>query len=511
MGRCTSVGSAPHEHQGGVGLVKIARVRISGVIEIADLEPPQIYPLRYTFNYTNPEWRAAIMRGIKHPAVKSQISLLRERPNGNIVLPRGTIREIRSTLSEMGVILKIARDDRALSQWKECPDIDAKNLTLRDYQREGANALAENSQGVITYPCGGGKTSTGIGCIAKLKQRAIVLVHTDDLLRQWQAAILGTMGFQAGTVRGGKDPEWKDITIVSLHKLRRMLEKDNVNVVDILKGYGLCILDESHHAPARTFISTLDYIPAYYRLGLTATPKREDGLSELMYWVFGQTLSERTVDQLVDAGYLTRPVLTAIKTGLKYEYVGDAKKKNEAIARAVYRSKERNQLIARNAIKDAEEGLVTIIMTSRKNHTKLLEKELRALGHEVPVLGGWSTNKVREETIQRMRAGEQKLIIAMPIFDEGVDVPALGAIHLSFPERAGGRLEQRAGRLMRPFKGQVPRLYDYVDEEVRAGTRVFDDDGNYVETKWSDILKNRWSARKKIYRKLGVEINWSQP
>lgn len=482
-------------------------MRVSGVIEIAGLDMPEIYPLRYAFNYTNPEWRAAIMRGIKNPSERQQITLLRERPNGNVILPRGCVRELRGVLSEAGVILKVARDDRVLAPWDECPEINSEALTLRDYQQEGVNALAQVSQGIITYPCGGGKTSTGIGCIAKVKQRTIVLVHTDDLLRQWVKAIKKTMGYDAGFVRGGKKPEWRDITLISIHKLRRMLEDDHNATVEILSGYGLVILDESHHAPAKTFSHVLDYIPAYYRLGLTATPKREDGLTDLMYWAFGSTLSIRTVEQLVERNFLTLPELTAIRTGLQFEYTGDEKKKNEAVARAVYRSKERNQLIVQNAIKDMNDGLVTIIMTSRKNHAKLLAKELKAQGMEVPVLGGWSTQKVREETIERMRKGEEKLIVAMPIFDEGVDVPALGAIHLSFPERAGGRLEQRAGRIMRPFEGKMPRLYDYVDDQVRAGTRVFDDDGKYVETKWSDILKNRWDARRRIYKKLGIKVN----
>lgn len=487
--------------------MKTARVRVSGVIEIADLGPPETYPLRYEFQYVNPEYRAEMMRGIKHPLSKKHISLVRERPNGNVVLPRGTIREVRGTLSELGVLAKVVRDDRALAPWDDCPEIDPEALTLRDYQQEGVNAFARVSQGVITYPCGGGKTSTGIGCIAKVKQRTIVLVHTDDLLRQWIKAIKKTMGYDAGFVRGSKKPEWRDITLISIHKLRRMLEDDHNATVQILAGYGLCILDECHHAPARTFSHVLDYIPAYYRLGLTATPKREDGLTELMYWAFGSTLSIRTVEQLVERNFLTLPELTAIRTGLQFEYTGDDKKKNEAIARAVYKSKERNQLIVRNAIQDMKDGLVTIIMTSRKNHAKLLAKELKAQGIEVPVLGGWSTQKVREDTIERMRKGEEKLVVAMPIFDEGVDVPALGAIHLSFPERAGGRLEQRAGRIMRPFEGKMPRLYDYVDDEVRAGTRVFDEDGNYVETKWSDILKNRWDARRRIYKKLGIKVN----
>ena len=335
---------------------------------------------------------------------------------------------------------------------------------------------------------------TGIGCVAELKQATIVIVHTDDLLGQWLADVRKLLGYEAGQVRGGVTVDWKPVTIASVFKLDRMLKDAPIDTRAELCKFGFCIVDEAHHAPAATFRRVINNVPAYYRLGLTATPEREDGLTPLIEWTFGDTLSTRTVPEMVRAGWLTLPKGFAVQTGLTYEYTGGRDdKKSEATARAVIGNKKRNALIAKYAHQCLTEGLVTLVLTSRIAHLKKLADALDDLDVDVDhviTLSGKSTRKQRTEALERMRTGEPMIVISMPIFDEGVDVPALGALLLAFPERAKGRTMQRVGRLMRPHKGKTPVVYDFVDGE-------------------NEMLDGRWKDRRAVLTKI-MEIDMEE-
>jgi superfamily II DNA or RNA helicase len=89
-----------------------------------------------------------------------------------------------------------------------------------------------------------------------------------------------------------------------------------------LGGFGLLILDEAHHVAASTFHSVVDRCPARYRLGLTATPEREDGLTALLDLFLGAPLVTVTHDELVAAGVLTVPDIHSVETDFTYLYTG---------------------------------------------------------------------------------------------------------------------------------------------------------------------------------------------
>jgi superfamily II DNA or RNA helicase len=295
------------------------------------------------------------------------------------------------------------------------------------------------------------------------------------------------MGVEPGVVRGGQEPDWKPITIASVFKLVRMLD-DEATLGELAK-FGFVIVDEAHHQPAATFKKVLGCIPAYYRLGLTATPEREDGRTKLIDWSFGDVICQRTVPELVRAGWLILPQGYAVHTGWKYEYKGGRPDvKSEATARALVASKSRNALIAKCAHREYNNGCVVLVMTSRLAHVPKLRAALEDRGVDSIGLNGKSTRKKRTDTIKAMRKGEPMVVVSLPIFDEGVDVPSLGAIMLAFPEKAKGKLIQRSGRLMRPFRGRTPTLYDFLDDDV-------------------ELCANRWEARKRVLtRYLGIEL-----
>jgi superfamily II DNA or RNA helicase len=84
----------------------------------------------------------------------------------------------------------------------------------------------------------------------------------------------------------------------------------------------------------------------------------------------------------------------------------------------------------------------------------------------------------RDAAFARVRAGEAKVLIATQLADEGLDLPELVAVHLVAPCRAGNRVIQRIGRVMRASSGKArPVVYDYVDN--------------------MSLLQSQWRSRRK--------------
>jgi superfamily II DNA or RNA helicase len=136
-------------------------------------------------------------------------------------------------------------------------------------------------------PTGSGKTKTALGAIARLRTPTLILVGARDLADQWRGQVRETLGVEPGLVAGGSKTV-KPVTIGMVQSLARMPVEERGA---LFKQFGFLIIDEVHHAPSVLYRDIVNHCPAKYRLGLTATPDREDGLSPLLELFVGQVLS----------------------------------------------------------------------------------------------------------------------------------------------------------------------------------------------------------------------------
>ena len=240
-----------------------------------------------------------------------------------------------------------------------------------------------------------------------------------------------------------------------------------------------------HHSPAKTIQAILRYLPAKYRAGLTATYDRDDGHTQLVGWSLGPKLLVKTVGELIDAGFLMRPEIVEVKTTFEFEMDPADKKRLVKLDRALIADEARNRLIVDLASWNVQAGESVLVLSNRKWHCRHLGKLLTAAGTPPQVVLGSTPKKKRKGAIEAMRTGEESLIIATSLADEGLNIKRLSRIILAFPGRASGPTTQRLGRLMRVYEGKVPILYDVVDSKV-------------------DTLSNRASARRRTYRDLGL-------
>lgn len=160
-------------------------------------------------------------------------------------------------------------------------------LELRDYQEEAVVSLVKAKGGVLKAGCGAGKTITGIELVHRIGLRFLWLVHTHDLLDQAKKDFLELYpNMDIGLITEGKFEVGKDGAIATVQTLSKMdpsLYRDEFNIV---------IVDEVHHAADRIdqvlmYKKVLGNMRPRYRYGLTATPYRQDGLTNTMYFNIG--------------------------------------------------------------------------------------------------------------------------------------------------------------------------------------------------------------------------------
>lgn len=364
-----------------------------------------------------------------------------------LTLPRGLLGEVERLYPSAEML----DETRGVASY----GMPAAVVTLRPYQAEAVEAACSTNQGYVVAPCGAGKTTIGIEIIRRTGQRALVLVHTRDLLTQWQSEIKRQLG------------EWGEgwVTVATVQSLWGTAARE----AKPLPPHGLLMMDELHHVAARCFSEVVGRSKARYRYGLTATPDREDGLGALIGWTFGDELYRVAREGLIDEGHLVTPRLEMVRTGFEPETVFQRSGELDwaGIVTQLAEDPGRLRLVADLAVGEARAGHVVLVLTTRVEHASALDSEIGAKGVLSAVVTGDLSAKVRAARLASVRSGEVPVLIATQLADEGLDLPILDRLILALPSRAHGRTIQRVGRIMRPAPGKgQPVVFDLVDEHA---------------------------------------------
>ena len=163
------------------------------------------------------------------------------------------------------------------------------NIELRENQREAyVNWLKNTDNGVICMNTGKGKSILGIYCAYALRQKCLVIVNKNDLVTGWisDCAVCFGNNLTTGLVKASKRKVGEQITISTIQTLNNWAKNDLDGFNEFCSQFGMVIVDEMHHI-AGSIYDLINHFPAYYRIGLTATPERSDGLGDVMYWYLG--------------------------------------------------------------------------------------------------------------------------------------------------------------------------------------------------------------------------------
>lgn len=323
--------------------------------------------------------------------------------------------------------------------------------TLRDYQVQAVDQLrglllAGKRRLLLVSPTGSGKTTIAAdGMIAPAVGRGgsvLFLAHRRELIQQCSNR-LNDAGVEHGTIMAGVAPlPWLHVQVASIPTLTARLGSGGH-----LPAANLIILDEAHHARARTYGRILDAYPNAAVIGLTATPWRTDGrgLGEL----FEDLVVAARPHELIGRGFLVP------YTGLAYDTPDTRKLERrgsdyEQQGLELVMSERR---IVGNVVGQYLEhaaGLRAVVFAVTVKHSHDLVERFRLAGVAAEHLDGETPSGERDAILRRLNAGVTKVVCNVGVLTEGFDCPALEVCILARPTLSTGLYLQMVGRVMRP-------------------------------------------------------------
>jgi hypothetical protein len=346
-------------------------------------------------------------------------------------------------------------------------------FTPRDYQMDAVYTMMRDKEdGIITAPCGAGKTVIGCTLAYYYKRKTAVLVSTEQLLSQWVDRIEAMFGIQAG-VYYGKEKRDGDIVIFSVGSLySKTLDPEYAD------RFGLVIFDECHEAGATEWNKSLMSFKGKFRVGLSATPDRKDGLDALMYYSLGGIKHEVPRQTLIAANQVLVPEVLFVTVDFPNTIV-ELKGHRAQAALSKYSSsgtpldmvntmtefalhEGRNQILmdlVRKCLKNKRKILLVVNRTAAIDNLSRIFKENRV-----------SFGVLKGGTKDYEAAYNSQVIIGMlNVVKRGLDIPDLDTAILGCPVSDKGLIEQLLGRISRPHPDKkTPLMIDVLDKAHMA-------------------------------------------
>ncbi len=371
--------------------------------------------------------------------------------------------------------------------------------SLRDYQLEALNAWMNNSgRGIVALPTGSGKTLIGIAALTRIHEAALIITYTKEQLMQWEKAITSFTNMPPSLIGHyySREKKVSPVTLATYQTAFKYIEK-------LSPHFNLLIIDEVHHLPAEKFKHIAITSPARYRLGLSATPYREDGKHVELFPLMGGVIYHKTAQELAELGFLAKFRVQTIKVELKSDeraaYLRLRKAFREAAGSLDFKTlvelAKKGNFKAVKALEIHSE-MMKILSTCRSKLEKvkeLVERELSegrkiivfahyvALAEEIAketgayLLTGELEEVKRRAILDQFKMARSGALVVTTVGDEGLDIPDASIGILVAGTGSRRQFIQRLGRLLRPQPGKEAILYEIVvkgsSEELQARRR----------------------------------------
>lgn len=279
----------------------------------------------------------------------------------------------------------------------------------------------------------------------------LFLAHRRELLEQARLTfrhVLGTGDFGELLVQGEEPKSWDHVfaTIQSAEsrELVKRLGPDHFSYV---------VLDEAHHAPARSYQAIVPCLQPRILLGLTATPERSDGKSllpdfdhhvaaELRLW---HALERQLLVPFEYYGVSDNTDLTRVRwsraSGYDAEELSNLYTGNEARVDLIV-----EQL--RRRVRSVRECRALAFCVSVA-HAEYMAEALSARGIPALAVHGGTPDAARRAAPDRLRERDVNVLCTCDLYNEGVDLPFVDALLMLRPTASASLFLQQLGRGLR--------------------------------------------------------------
>lgn len=424
-----------------------------------------------------------------------------------------------NTEAEMCELKKI-KEEFAKAYQVKAPQINAQlkpTTDLRDYQDHASKKVISEVQldtsqivkrcnsGLVVLPCGAGKSLLGVACACRLGHSCIVVTNGNLSSKQWKSQFLQFSTVESDRVyifSANKDEETEfipgyHIVFISTYQMltnaKSAKSKETLNKVHSLM-WGIVLFDEAHQVMAETYrtlfvtdnVNTKAnlFLRSYCKIGLTATPLREDDEMTNLY-LLGNKLYESNWSDLAKRGFIAKLQCAEIRCPMHHIFYDDWLDQNTAQATnqdrttvcvndvMITRKTYMKYLTILNPYKVQTAWYLKEYHTRRGDQVLLfcdtiMAAKMYARMFDVPFIMGACSDDERECLVNAFATRTISCLMLSSVGDTSLDLPDANVIiELDWQERSRRQEAQRMGRISRPKSGdQNAYFYILVSEDT---------------------------------------------
>ena len=429
------------------------------------------------------------------------IYLGKDHLSGYIQIPRGLQDELWENIKQADIDYEM-EDER---QQGRKINVDFKG-ELRPEQDKALKELIRYDNGILHAATAFGKTVVSSAIIAQKKINTLIILESSALIEQWKEALEKFLNINEGlptyetktgrvrkrksligTLQGAHDSMTGIIDIAMAGSLCKKCKYHKM-----MNEYGLVLIDECHHSASETIANVLKEVKAKYVYGVTATPKRGDGLEKINYMLIGPirysyTAKEKAKEQGIQHLVYPRFTRTVPPRGV----ITDKMHPNEAYE-IIHNNDVRDEQIIEDVKNCVAAGRTPVVLSRYKDHSEKFYERLKNYADHVFLMTGNNSKKEHRKILEQMHQVDKNesliLIATGSLVGEGFDFPRLDTLFMATPVSFRGVVEQYAGRLNRDYAGKENVIiYDYVDNHI-------------------PMFNNMYMKRLKAYKQIGYEF-----
>ena len=330
-------------------------------------------------------------------------------------------------------------------------------IELRPYQIDVVDRVEQSlgtaARPLIVAPTGSGKTIIFAEVIKRAvakHKRVLVLAHRREIIKQTSAK-LTAHGIRHGIIMAGDEQKLRPMAAVQVAAIAtlwiRAIRTEKIK----LPPADLIVIDEAHHAPARTYQRIVEAYPDAMVLGTTATPCRGDGRG--LGNLFTTLIEAPQVAELIVGEYLVRSLCYApVDPNLRGVTVRNGDYAENELADRMDRVKLVGDIVTH--WHKYGQRRRTIAFACSVAHSIHIRDEFIKSGVRAEHLDGATPKDERDDILGRLASGETEVVANCAVLTEGFDCPDIGCIILARPTKKMGLFRQMIGRGLRPANGK---------------------------------------------------------
>ena len=331
-----------------------------------------------------------------------------------------------------------------------------KEIKLFDYQEDMKEriekALRLHRSVMAQMPTGTGKTYLLTAVIDSFvsnnpKEKVWIVAHRRELVSQINETVRKFHSYSASNTSS----LLSSVKAMSIQWLMRHYD-------EIEEEPGMIVIDEAHHALAKTYKEMWERFPKAKFLGLTATPCRLNGKG--FTDLFDVLVQSWDVPEFISKGRLATYDFVSIKSdGVTQRLIDSLQKRG---ADGDYQNKEMDMLLNKKpsierlyqSLEEYGKGRKGIVYAINISHAQKITKLYQEHGVKAIAIDSKTPAAERQQDIEAFKKGDIQVLVNVDIFSEGFDCPDVEFVQLARPTLSLAKYLQMVGRGLRVAKGK---------------------------------------------------------